>query len=151
MELMLPMEPVLDSLAKGLSIRYASYQLINPITMKIHHFPKYKYVSDEVMDTFKNEIKSHLKELSKQRHTATSVCYSYYLGKVRGNSLGLHGFPVESFSHEMSEVISKLPKLEDGESYGFPYPTSVWFYLNSDRKYEVSELSPWILELISDN
>ncbi len=152
-ELVVPVQSVLNILAQGLSIRYTEQKLVNLFPMKFLPFVQYKPVSDEVQETFKNELKAQLEESAQELPPSSVIYLSCYFGKVRGNSLLHYGSPVASLSAEMAEAISKLPQLNDEETYGFQYPTSACFRLNSDKEFEVDleKLSPWILDNISDS
>lgn len=151
MEELLSVQSVLDTLSKGLSIRYTEQKIVNTVTMKVLPFIQYKSVTDEVQEAFKKELQAQLEESAKEIVPSGVIYLSYYFGTIRGNSPIHYGSPVVSPSCEMAEALSKLPELKEGEFYGFPYPTSACFRLNSDNEFEVESLSQWILDNISDS
>lgn len=112
------MEECLRVLASGLSIQTPSEE-----------GREFKPASQEQMDAFTDAMRKHLIARGKTREYGDIITYDYYRAKIRGGMRRHDEREVEGPNANLGEVLSKLPKLSDGEHYVFPVPTFVSFQI----------------------
>lgn len=105
----------------------------------------YKAVSEEVKELFEKELSNHIFDRFKQKKVGEHVEYSFNFENVKH-----HGTPMEEASENLKEVLLKLPKLKENESYVLPCNTYVRFKLKNKKKKEITVdtyiVSSWIME-----
>ena len=143
------MEKLLDAFASGLTVRFTvkeqsekTLEGVLAVTMAMFN---HKNISDEVKELFKQELNNHLFTKLKEIKVGEYVDYGYDYGQVRPL-----GTLIEDANDNLAEVLLKLPPLNDGECYDFPFDTYIRFTLTEkdERKAKVQPnfVCSWIME-----
>ncbi len=145
------MKDFLDAIASRLNVRIVveehSGEVLQGLNITMQMF-NYREVTDEVRDLFKNELRNHIFAKLQTMEVGESAEYVFDCGDIRPL-----GTLMQDANDNLSEVLLKLPTLDDEETYSLPSDTFICFTLTKKEVESVSikpSVCPWIMEVFSE-